>query len=574
MRKPYTSLGVADQPTAKSASLPASVGGINAYDSLMMMPPQDCIYTFNLMPVEYGLRLRRGYSEWSVGAVGDVRTLIPYESASQDLSKNRLFSVTNQGIYNITVSTGAVSVPIVSEGDEPLITETGDDIVTEGGAPPALEVTFTQNSSPAGFGVYTEWTNDASQHYLFYADGLNGLFQYTEAFGWTVPTGWTYDDPNNPGTSIPFPVQDVAFIMAHKLRLWVILENSDDAYYSPVASVAGDFKKFTFGAKMPRGGYLSGLFTWSLDGGNGLDDYLVGISRSGDVLVYRGADPESADWGSVGSWFVGQIPRSRRNVTIYGSEMYILSSYGITSLRDLLQGSVANENRNSPSAKVNRFLRADVENGLDRFDWQMVNYPGDGFLQVITPAPANTPFIQYCQNTSTKAWGFWESVPIICGTSWLGGYYMGGLDGTVYAYTGVLDGASFSGDTGEPVAFRTLTSFQAPAGNQASYKRCGMIRTIGVLAGGLNLRVKAVFDYAVTQSIPLPPPASPNSGGSLWDSAVWDAAKWDDFGISGVSYLSGALGGGRVMAIGMSGSAASRINIVGFDINYTEGGFL
>jgi len=70
MKRAYTSLGVAEPPTAKSASLPASVGGINAYDSLMMMPPQDCIYTFNLMPVEYGLRLRRGYSEWSQGAVG------------------------------------------------------------------------------------------------------------------------------------------------------------------------------------------------------------------------------------------------------------------------------------------------------------------------------------------------------------------------------------------------------------------------------------------------------------------------------------------------------------------------
>jgi hypothetical protein len=325
---------------------------------------------------------------------------------------------------------------------------------------------------------------------------------------------------------------------------------------------------------MPKGGYLSGLFTWSLDGGSGLDDYLVGVSRAGDVLVYRGADPEAVDWGSVGAWFIGQIPRSRRNVTIHGSEMYILSSYGITSLRDLLQGSVANENRNSPSAKINRFLRADVEKGSDRYDWQLVNYPGDGFLQVVTPAPSNTPFLQYCQNTSTKAWGFWENVPMLCGETWNGDYYMGGRDGIVYIYDGVYDGTTLDGELGNPIGFRTLTSFQAPNQDFASYKRCGLIRTNGVLSGKLSLTVKAVFDYNVGVSIPVPPPAPSNSGVSLWDSAVWDNAKWDNFGINGVSYIAGTLGGGRVMAIGMTGSAGTRINIVGWSISYTEGGFM
>ena len=53
--------GKAAQPTAQSMTVPAPVGGINAYDSLMQMPPNDCIYAYNLMPVEYGLRLRKGY---------------------------------------------------------------------------------------------------------------------------------------------------------------------------------------------------------------------------------------------------------------------------------------------------------------------------------------------------------------------------------------------------------------------------------------------------------------------------------------------------------------------------------
>ncbi len=46
-------LGAPRPATVQHTSIPASVGGINALDSLMQMPPQDCLYTFNAMPVEY-----------------------------------------------------------------------------------------------------------------------------------------------------------------------------------------------------------------------------------------------------------------------------------------------------------------------------------------------------------------------------------------------------------------------------------------------------------------------------------------------------------------------------------------
>lgn len=571
-RKPSSRYGQPVPPTIQAATLPASVGGVNAYDSLMAMPPMDCIYTFNLMPSEYGLRLRKGYREWAQGIDGQVRTLIAYDSASEDPAQDRLWAVTEFGIWNVTISSGALQYDIVTEIEDVVVTEDGlDTVVTEGGLPPVQDVVFSDNDDPAGFGVYTEWTNDASIHYLFYADALNGLHQYTEAGGWTVPTGWTYDDPDNPGTPLPFPVEDVCFVMAHKLRLWVILENSDDAWYSPIASVAGDFTKFTFGAKMPHGGYLQGLWTWSLDGGNGVDDFLVGVSRGGDVLVYKGSDPALADWQQVGAWFIGETPIGRRLVNEHGSDMYILSTYGVTSLRDLLQGSVANENRSSPSAKVNRFLRADIESSKDRYGWQMTNYPGDGFLQVITPPPSNTPFLQYNQNMSTQAWGFWRGVPALCGVTWNGHYFMGG-DSVVYLYDGVLDGTTLDGEVGQPIEFQTLTSFQAPNNSHATYKRCSIIRTMGVLSGTASISVKAVFDYDIAATLPQPLPA-PNPGENLWGIGIWNSSVWG-YGLTGRSYPAATLGYGRVMAVGLTGSATSRINVVGWDVLYTEGGFL
>ncbi len=568
-RKPVSRYGQPVPATIKQASLPASVGGINALDSMMAMPPQDCIYTFNLMPVEYGLRLRRGYRQWAQGLDGDVRTIIPYDSASEDPSKDKLFAVTSAGIYDISISTGAVIYDMASEDDDELLAEDDDELITEGASPPELLIEFDETDEPSGYGVYTEWTNDASEHFLYYADALNGVYQYTEADGWARPTGWTYDPDGGGAEAIPY--EDVCFIMTHKLRVWIIFENSDDAWYSDVASVAGVFTKFTFGAKMPRGGYLTGLWSWTLDGGAGIDDLLVGISRGGDVLIYKGSDPALDDWTGVGSWFIGATPNSRRLVVDHGSDMYVLSTYGVTSLRDLLAGSVANSNRDSPSAKINRFLRADVESSVDLYGWQLTQYPGDGFLQIITPKPTSTPYVQYCQNTSTEAWGFWRNVPALCGETWNGQYFMGG-EGVVYIYDGAVDGTTLDGVVGEAIPFQTLTSFQAPEGNFSTFKRCALIHTNGVLSGTATFSVLPVFGYNIEAELPAGEPP-PTSGESVWDSAVWDLSVWD-YGVSGRGFPVPTAGMGRVMAVGLSGAAANRINVIGWDVMYTEGGLL
>jgi len=456
-KSPYTRLGSAPNATVEPYSVPGSVGGVNSLDSLMMMPEQDCIYTYNLMPVEYGLRLRKGYRQWATdcvespqrGSSSDVKSMIPYESQLRDAARDRLFAVTEEGIWNVT---------------------------NFGEQNPSQEVVFSVTDG-AGYGVWTEFTNDSGRHFLFYADSINGLHQYEEGVGWSQPVGgtgpgeWQYLDG---GTPTAFPVDDIAFVCVHKLRIWVILENSDDAWYLPLYSIAGELKKFSFGSKLVHGGNLMGIYTWSLDGGDGMDDYFIACSRGGDVAVYRGSDPEATDWSIVGSWFIGELPESRRVAAEYGSEMYILSTFGITSLRDLLQGTVANDLRSSPSAKVNRFLQADVNSGKVNQEWAVEIHPADGFMQVLTPAPSNTPFIQYNQNLQTKAWGFWRDVPVISATTWNGDYFMGGMDGVVYIYDGELDGTTLPGaDLFTPfppnIANRWTQDGPAPTTNSYTY---------------------------------------------------------------------------------------------------------
>jgi hypothetical protein len=124
---------------------------------------------------------------------------------------------------------------------------------------------------------------------------------------------------------------------------------------------------------------------------------------------------------------------------------------------------------------------------------------------------------------------------------------------------------------GESINFRTLTSFQSPD-EHSQFKRAGFIRTLGVLAGTASLNVRAIFDYAIETEIK-PPPQSPSQGQNLWDSAVWDESLWD-FSVEGVSLPVGALGMGRTIALATRGNSNTRINIVGWDLMYTRGGYL
>ena len=538
-RQKRSRMGIPTPQTMNSYTFPASVGGINALQSLISMPPEDCIFCHNLVPSEYGLRLREGYREYGNGYGGKpVRSLIPYEGQDKSQSQDRLFAVTEDGIYNAT---------------------------TDGDTSPSLVQAFATQSDDAGFGVWTEFTNAANERFLQYADEENGLFEYEEATGlWSVPT-------------ITGPVvADIVFVTTWKNRLWYVEASSGQAWYLAPNSKSGVATVFTFGSKFEHGGDVRGLWNWTLDGGNGADDYLVCISRGGDVLMYQGVDPDDAtNFSLVGSFYIGELPESRRVVSSYGGELYMLSTFGIISARDLLQGVDVTTPGKSPSAKINRGLRDDVAAGKDSHNWALVQYPSDGFMLVVQPFDTSNSknAMQYMQNLLTQAWGRWRNVPAVCVASWSGSLMIGSPDGRVYIYEGLTDGAlldsSFEGSTTE---FDILTSFQPPGGEHSTFKRAGIIRPIILENGDISLNIAAIYDYDIFAQLTAPPSAS-TVGGATWDNSIWDQAVWD-YQTQTIDPPTGALGLGRTVAVAMRGNAHTRFTLVGWDISYTQGGFL
>ena len=92
-------LGHATPPTNQQFTIPSSTGGINSLENLMTMAPTDCIYCDNIMPSEYGLRLRKGYRQHAVnvgvgaGESSEICTIVPFEGQLANKIADRLFAV-------------------------------------------------------------------------------------------------------------------------------------------------------------------------------------------------------------------------------------------------------------------------------------------------------------------------------------------------------------------------------------------------------------------------------------------------------------------------------------------------
>ena len=126
-------------------------------------------------------------------------------------------------------------------------------------------------------------------------------------------------------------------------------------------------------------------------------------------------------------------------------------------------------------------------------------------------------------------------------------------------------------ELGLPIEFQTLTSFQ-PYGKHGQNLKAGLVRTVGVTQGIVNINLKAVYDYDINNVVQAPA-SSPSQGTNLWDVGLWDIDLWD-FEATGRSVPLGTAGVGRTMAVAVRGTCESRITIVAWDIMFQQGGLM
>lgn len=537
------------QPSrVRTAHLPAPVGGVNTIDPGSAMDPRDCLLLFNMVGAEYGLRTRLGWREWCTGLGGQVRTLVPFTGSHKDGSTSKLFACTEAGIWDVTASSAA----------------------------PTKVVNFGTQNADAGWGAATAFVTIAG-HFLVYCDEANGGYVYEEATNtWTkyaysaAPAFGQLAGVVN-GTNID-PAR-LAYVCSWKNMLWFVERDTARAWYLPVGQISGTAKAFTFGSKFKAGGDLRCLASWTFDGGAGLDDALVAISGAGDVLVYKGTNPDEAGaFGLSGVWFVGSVPAGRRVCTDFGGDLLVMSSIGIVPLSKLLVGSVLYDRSQYATHKVsNLFNQLQAGSSLLR-GWAARIHPLDATLLVLAPRAEGQPTSQLAMSLATKGWGQYRGMPMgVAAEAFEGTLFFGTEDGRVCVNDGYLDGLTLADPNAyTPVEWSLLTSFQnLGVPNQ---KRVQLIRPTFLSQGAPpSYQAQARYRWDLTEA--QAPNASVVAGGSVWDTAKWDQAIWGG-AYQAQQRVFGATGLGPEAAIAIRGSATARMTLVGIDVVYEQGGIL
>ena len=395
------------------------------------------------------------------------------------------------------------------------------------------------------------------------------------------------------------------FVMQWKNRLWFVPDNSQNAYYLEIGAFAGQAHKMIFAPRFKYGGALVGLWSWTLDGGQGVDDLLVAISRSGDVAVYAGTNPAYAEtFGLKGVWWIGPVPPGRSIASDFGGDLFVLSRVGCLPLSKLVAGGLIRDPNVYETSKVaNLFNQLMSERGASE-GWAMSQQPDDNLFVINIPAPPSGEPEQLVMSLATKGWARHKGLPIECVTTWHGKLYFGTDDGRVCVCQGTSDsglsatldaGAWVYADAGaQDIDFALQTSFQT-LGSPVN-KRCHMARPYFMTNGtDPGYSVEARYDYdldpislANVPSVQLDPvgwsdkpPALVKTMGGDWSSystanptggAAGDMI-WQD-GVSKAGGKKGTTGMGTAISIVLRGSAFSSTTLVSMDVLLDSGGLL
>jgi hypothetical protein len=513
------------------------VGGLNTVAAGIALPPGDCVQAFNIVAAENGLRVRYGEHEHVTGLTGATDNVVRVVMQFTGATTTRLFATTSSGIWDVTNSTAA----------------------------PTLTVAFPSTASNAGYGVACVVVTTAG-HFLMYADEENGLYRYAESGAtWTkVTMGAGVGQISN------VDPKNLVSVVAFKGRVWLVERDSDSAWYLPTDSVAGAATEFPMGMKFARGGTLVGLWSWTYDGGAGVDDRLVAWASGGDVLVYEGTDPSvSTSFGLSGVWYAGPPPAGRKVATDLGGELLLITRQGLLPLSRLVV-RVVDVQTESTTVKVANLINTLMSIRGDTRGWAIIQHPEDATLLLVVPKGSGDYYLQLAQSAASKGWFIHRGLNMTSADIWQRRLYYGTDNGRVCINTGYLDGVTISNPNAyAPIDWSLLTA-ASDLGSPVQ-KQVGTIRPL-ILSDGVapSFAVAARYGYSQEE---LGLVSLVTGGDNTWDVALWDTATWSG-DIAPSQAVRGSTGMGTAVAIAIRGVSVSRTVLVALDVTFTSGGFL
>lgn len=463
--------------TNQTANIVAPVGGLNLRDPISAMAQTDCLMLDNMIPRPGGLELRAGYTEHAVDLAGPVDSLFAYVGIND--TTHKLFAAIGDDIWDVTTSTPVLSQASTGSVDGIWFTQqfaTGAD-------------TFLLAVSPSG-----------------------GYWTYSTATGWIKRTPTNL--PSNPKT-----------VVVWKRRLWFTCENDTNVYYMGTTdTVTGTVTQFPMGAQLRNGGYVCAGFNWTMDAGESVDDYLVFIGTQGDLIIWQGTDPTTANtFGIKGVWYLGPVPTKGPFYTPMGGDVMIVSASGMTLLSQVVNGQFYANQQNSPASKILPALRPLVDRYRDEPQWAVMPVAKANIL-VVKPPKVETDWLMYVMDLATGSWCRFTGIPARCMVTLNGNVYTADDEGNVFrALYGQSDGVTLAGSQGNQIEADVFAAFNS-YGVPANLKKWSMVRPsfISSSAPSVKLQINTQYSFNNVEGTP----GFPGPGTSLWDTGNWDVAVW------------------------------------------------
>jgi hypothetical protein len=432
----------------------------------------------------------------------------------------------------------------------------------------------------AGWCSWVNFTNAAAaggKHFLILCDIVNGYHLYDPDGGGANIGRWYKITSGNSGSTVE-GIDPTKFsqVCSWKGRLIFTETDSSRAWYMTPGAVTGTGASkpiaIDMGTRFNYGGFLKGCYTWTYDGGAGIDDFLVAISAGGDVIVWEGISPSDASFQIKGVWYVGDVPRGRRIASDYGGDILIMGANGLIPLSKLVVGG-NDDPAQYVSYKVQNLLRRFFREQGFAWGWNISAVPGLGGVVVTLPPITETDtYAQLFISEVLQAWSVLTGIKAIDWTPFRNEQYIGLYDGRVVKVSGYVDTQQVSAGvfSENPVAWKLLTSFQ-PLDNPAVWKAVQLIRPVFLAEKLPTYNVAARYDFDVSVPLSVDPP--PVTAGAKWDTAIWDNSYWGGQFVTEQPVIGGN-GLGRWVAIALSGRSSVNTNLIGFSVIFKRGGML
>ncbi len=478
-----TSVGA--QQASAPVTFPAPMNGLITTSDIASQTPASASMLTNWFPTLTGARVRGGSAKQGIAADGlDFLSAFKYVKGSTE----RMFMATASAIYDM-------SSPA---------------------APPATTAAVVTGLTSGDWCAFQHTNAGTSYLVCFNGSDSRRLFDGTT---WSTTPAITFSDATT--------MANLAYGWLFKKREFLIKSGSLDAYYlSALDTVGGAAGVFPMAGIFKKGGSLLSGFSWSIESGNGPNEYCVFLTTEGEVAVYSGSDPSNAaDFALVGVYQIGK-PLGKNAWIKFGGDVLIATVDGLIPLSQAFNRSSEEIALVAASKAIDAEWRAAaVATGSG---WTLTLWPEENLVFVAFPDNPAVPDTVFVFHSQTRKWSFVSNWRARCFASFQKSLFFGSSAGSVWRgdFTGTDDGLPFQATYLS--AFNPVGGFgQRKSASKAKMFIKGSDKPAVQLFARSDMDISAPSFGVVSEN---------KSGGSVWDVGLWDQAVWDGAGIGRNQY--------------------------------------